>query len=138
MPLDPQDIEAPFFAVLKSGSAGAAVRALLGNDAASVIDADDLGAASLPTAPFVVLRRGPLTGAHLQLRTLFVAWWLYDDASRRYDRLNEIVALITAAYPRTTAIPFCHVELVDLNKQRDKALGNRPTIPMRFTVRTRR
>jgi hypothetical protein len=139
MPLDPAAITASFFAVLKSDAAGAAVRDILGAQAASVVMADDLKLASLPRPPFLALRPGPITGARYQVRTCFFTWWVYDEAALRFTRINAVLPLIEAAYT-AHVIPYGRTDLAGGISQeipRDRAL-ERPTRSITLTYTTRR
>jgi len=138
MALSPADITASFFAVLKSSTAGAAVRAALGAQGASVIPADDLKTAGL-VFPLVALRAGPITGERYQPRACFFTWWVYDEAIKRFTRINQILPLIEAAYT-AHIIAYGRTDLAGGISQEipeDRALG-RPTRSITFTYTTRR
>lgn len=127
-----------FAAVLKSGTtpAAIAVRAALGAGAASVIPVDALRGA-LPAAPFIAVGFGPVNGAPLRdLRILYPTLWLYDDAGQRWYRLNDLAALVEAAFPEdglTAAI----TRMAGLGQEfTDEAL-NRPALAMRYEVKGR-
>ncbi len=135
MPLLSQTITAAFFAVLKSGSAGATVRAALGDGATSVITAEDLKK-TLPAAPFVALRSGPIVGARYDRRQLFFAWWVYDDEQARWAGINAVVSLIEAAYA-TDAIAQSHTDIVSIGQEIIDSALNRPARSLQYIVATR-
>jgi hypothetical protein len=57
---DPSIIAALAFNRIKSDAAGASVRAMLGEEGASVIPADHLGRGDLPARPLLAYRPGPV------------------------------------------------------------------------------
>lgn len=137
MPLDPQALQTTFYAILKTDTAGADARAALGAGGNSIIPASKLNRDALPVAPFLALRAGPIPGARHQVRNAFFAWWVYDDPINEHWRINGILPLIEAAYPKE-AIAFCATELVSIDQElTDHTLG-RTVRAIRFVVRTRR
>ncbi len=134
--LDPQAITAAFFAVLKSGSAGTAVRAALGDGAHSVIPAEDLKG-SLPLAPFLALRGGPIGGGDRDMRLCAFTWWIYDDPNGRFYGINGLIPLIVAAYPlRALASGATRVTGIG-GEFTDAALSGRPGRSIQFSYTTR-
>jgi hypothetical protein len=131
----PLQIKAAFYAVLKSDTAGTAVRAALGNGASSVIEKEDLKAKPAPAAPFVALQWGVGGGPRTGTNTYFPTWWLYDDAPYRHTRLEALIALIEAAYPEN-AIGMCYVDFLPVRELTDAALS-RPAKGFPFQIRTR-
>jgi len=99
MAFDPAAIAAQFFARLKIDAAGAALRAALPAGAAGLVVAKDLKKAT-PAPPFGVLRQGPATGDADAVRRLLLTWWWYDDVAYECSRINLLLPLIEAAYPR--------------------------------------
>lgn len=87
------------YARLKSDAAGAAVRAATGpGDAHGVIPAHLLRK-PLPARPFVCARAGVISGQSDGMRGVVLTWWLYDDPSEGYARIDALIDLIGAAYP---------------------------------------
>lgn len=101
------------FSRLKSDAAGAVVRVALGDGANSVIHAQQLSLGSLPATPFLALRAGPVAGRSYDMRIPTWTWWLYDDPSAYYWRINGLVPLIEAAYPRGS-IAFGAIEVANI------------------------
>jgi hypothetical protein len=87
---------------LITDSAGAAVRALLGSDAATrFIDVEDLTRDALPARPFLAFRRGPApVDGGLVIATF--TWHLYDDPRFRYGRIDALLRPIAIAYDPDT------------------------------------
>lgn len=137
MPLDPQVLTAAFYAVLETDAAGAAVRAALAAGATSIVPARQLNRDSLPAAPFLALRPGVINGARYQVRSAFFTWWVYDDPIQEYWRINGILPLIEAAYPKE-ALPFYSTELVSIGQEIPDESLNRLTRSIQWVVRTRR
>lgn len=129
-------IRADFFNVLYTNSTGSAVRAALGAGAASVVDREDLNAASLPVFPFVALQWGVAGGSRTGLRQYFPTWWLYDDAQYRWRRLEALITLIEAAYPED-ALSMCHIDFLPVREVIDVPLGHIPGKGFPFQIRTR-
>lgn len=103
MSIDPAAVSAALFARVKSDSAGAAVRALLGAGAASVISARDLPkepgkVGTLPARPLLAWREGPIGGQAGEMETFTGAWWVYDEPGQGDRRINAIVAALKAAH----------------------------------------
>jgi hypothetical protein len=78
----------------------AAVRAALGAGATSIIHADQLVQEPRPARPFLAFRGGSLTGESFDMRPFFCRWFVYDDPGQGHWRINGLVPLIEAAYPR--------------------------------------
>ena len=138
-----QSLKQAFFALIKTDSAGSAVRAALGAGATSVLSQRQFEAAvssGLPTAPFMVLRFGPVTGQAFDMRTIFPTWWLYDDAVQGHYRLNALAVLIEAVYAAEDNHPIvgCHVAYAGGigDEVTDERLA-RPALSMRYQVRNR-
>ena len=130
-------IKTAFYAVLKSDSAGAAVRASLGDGANSVLLRRGLSL-TLPAAPFLAITFGPMTGVREYVRTLFPTVWLYDDPTQDWARLNALAALVEAVYT-DDAIAYCHTSYAGGIGEEivDAALQQRPALAMRYQVRGR-
>lgn len=138
MPIKLVAVDAAFYAVLRTDSAGAAVRAaLVGDGAAAVIWAADLKL-TLPRPPFVALNVGPVVGKRQDVRQHTFTWFVYDDAPRRWSRIDAIIPLIEAAYP-ADAITFGDTNIVSISQPfTDFALGSRPARSIQFVYTTRR
>lgn len=130
-------VKASFWNVLKADAAGASVRAALGAGANGILVRRQLAALPHPTAPFLVIQYGPVTGARGDVRTFFPTWWLYADSGGDWYGLNALAALIEAAYPED-AIAFCDTRLAGgvSDELIDAALA-RPALAMRYQVRGR-
>jgi hypothetical protein len=138
MSLTPQQLKAAFFNVLKTDSAGTAVRAALGDGATSVIPKEDLNK-PLPATPFVVFQwiGQPSGGSRNRgIRTYYPIWFLYDDIVKQYFRLEALIPLIEAAYPED-AIKMCYTDFLPVRELPDKGLLNMPAKSMAFTIKTR-
>jgi hypothetical protein len=137
MPIKLTAVEDAFYNVLKVDSAGAAVRAVLGDLASGVIRAADLKL-TLPRPPFIALAVGPVTGKRLDVRQHVLTWFVYDDAPRRWSRIDTIIPLIETAYP-ADAITFGDTNIVSISQTfTDAALGSRPARSIQFAYTTRR
>lgn len=90
----------------------AAVVAALGAGSASIIDAHTLDRAPLPPAPFVAFRERAVSGESFQIRPVIGEWFVYDLPTYGTTRINPLIALIQAAYPRTA---ISHTETVVSN-----------------------
>ena len=137
--LNPQTTIASIFSLLKSDTAGSAVRAALGAGATSVIPRQTLADATLPASPFLVGYAGAITGDRRQMRDLFYTWLIYDDPVRLWWRINGLASLIEAAYtdnPRLIDGYVIHLASIGA-EQTDEAL-NRPFRSVQLQVRTRR
>lgn len=102
----PNQIAAATFARLKTDPAGAALRALLGAGAASVITADALkvGAELLPARPLVALRVGPVpTLGHVDGHAYSL--WIYDDPDQGTARIDQIAAAVPLAFDTDRGAP---------------------------------
>jgi hypothetical protein len=138
MPIKLTAVEDAFYAVLRTDSTGAAVRtALVGDGASAVIWAADLKIA-LPRSPFVALAIGPVVGKRQDVRQHVLTWFVYDDAPRRWSRIDAIIPLIETAYP-ADAITFGDTNIVSISQPfTDAALGSRPARSIQFVYTTRR
>jgi len=131
----PATIKLAFFNVLKTDSAGSAVRAALGNLGESVITRDDLDSSNLPAAPFLVMQWGAEGGARTGVRSFFPTWWAYD--TKRYFRINALLPLIEAAYPEG-AIAYCYTDFLNKTGEiKDANLGYLPCRGFPFQIKTR-
>ena len=130
-------IKTAFYAVLKSDSAGAAVRASLGAGSAGVLLRRGLSL-TLPVAPFLVITFGPMTGAREDVRTLFPTVWLYDDPIQDWARLHALAALTEAVYV-DDVIAYCYTNYAGGIGEEviDAALQQRPALALRYQVRGR-
>lgn len=100
--LTARSVNAAFFAILVSGvgAASIAVRAKLGAGANSIIVQDDLDPLALPARPFLVLGSWSETGTPgWEMQRIYPAWYVYDDPIQKFDRIDQLVDLIAAAYP---------------------------------------
>lgn len=137
MPIKLAAVEDAFYAVLHADSAGAAVRAVLGDGASAVLWAADLKLA-LPRPPFIALAIGPVTGRRLDVRQHTLTWYVYDEPPRRWSRIDAIIPLIETAYP-ADAITFGDTNIVSISQAfTDAALGSRPARSIQFVYTTRR
>lgn len=136
MTTTPAAVKAAFLNVIKTDSAGAAVRAALGSTA-SVVGKEDLNSGALPTAPFLALQWGPEGGPRTGVRTYFPTWWVYDDVGRGFYRINALLPLIEAAYP-ANAIAYCYVDFLNKTGEiRDANLGLLPCRSFPFQIKMR-
>lgn len=100
MVIDLASISGLLYAQLKTAAAGAAVRAVLGAGAASIIPAERLRHEPRPARVLLVWRGGSVGGASGEMRPASGVWWVYDDPGQGYARIDAVVPLIEAAYPR--------------------------------------
>lgn len=123
MAIDPAAITTAQYNLLKTGAAGAAVRAATGpKSAAGVIPAEQLRGA-LPARPFIVWREGVISGESEEMRGVFGTWWIYDDPAMGYSRIKALIALIEAAYTRD-AIRYCATAVTGITQpSEDATLG---------------
>src|SRR5689334_353195 len=130
-------IKTSFYALLKSDSAGATVRAALGGGSDSVLLRRGLSL-TLPAAPFLAITFGPMTGVREDVRTLYPTIWLYDDPTQDWVRLNALTALIEAVYVKDS-IAYCDTTYAGGVGEEitDAALQQRPALAMRYQVRGR-
>lgn len=104
-------------------AASAPLVAALGAGSASIISAQRLGRDPLPAVPLIAFRQQPTTGASYDMRGVVCQWWVYDDPAHGTTRINPILALLEAAYPRTS-ITHCHTEVSGIGAEvYDSALG---------------
>lgn len=139
MALTPQQLKTAFYNVLYSDSAGSAVRAALGAGASSVIDRTAIGAGvtSLPARPFVSLSWGDGGGPRNRgVKTFYPIWWLTDDDSYKWKRLEALVDLIHAAYAEDS-IAMAYLDFLPVRELTNRALGGMPEKSVLFTLRTR-
>lgn len=129
-----RSVKSAFWNVLMTDTAGAAVRAALGASSTSILTRRGV-AGTLPVAPFIVIQYGPVSGKAGFTRSFFPTWWLYDDATRDWNRLNDLAALIEAAYP-DDALAYCYTNYAGGigDEVTDATLGGRPAIAMRYQV----
>lgn len=138
MSLTPAQLKEAFYNVLKSDSAGTAVRSALGAGATSVIDKSKLPA-TLPATPFLVLwwNSQPSGGSRNRgVRTYYPSWVLYDDTVKQYSRIEALEALIQAAYTED-AITTCYVDFLPVRDLIDMKLNAMPARSMPFMVKMR-
>jgi hypothetical protein len=100
MPPDLATLNGLLYAQLKTALAGGAVRAALGAGAASIIPAEKLRQEPRPARPLLVWRGGSVGGQSGDMRPITGVWWAYDDPGQGYARIDALVPLIEAAYPR--------------------------------------
>lgn len=138
MPIKLTAVEDAFYAVLRTDSAGAAVRDALGDGANSVLWAEDLSRESLPKKPFVALAILPVAGAWQDVRTHVFEWYGYDDIPKRYERINTVLQLVEAAYT-PESITFGETRMIGPISQKftDAPLSLRAR-RIRFSFTTRR
>lgn len=114
---------------IKSAAPGAAVRALLGAGAASVLPWTALaaGATALPARPLVAYKPGvisPIAGIDQHGGE----WWIYDDPDQGTWRIDQVAAALFAAYDPDLApalpYPVGAARVDTLSEPRvDRALG---------------
>lgn len=138
MGMTPAQLKSAFFAVLATGSGAAsvAVRAALGAGASSVIVREGL-TQPLPAFPFVALQ-WPRGGGprNRGLKRFYPIWFLYDQPSYRYSRLDPLIPLIEAAYPEDE-LTMCYLDFIEVRELTDEALNGLPAKAMPFEIRTR-
>jgi hypothetical protein len=101
---DPSIIAALAFNRVKSDAAGASVRAMLGEEGASVIPADHLGRGDLPARPLLAYRPGPVpTVAGVDVHN--GGWLIYDDPGQGTYRIGQIAAALALAYDLDRGAP---------------------------------
>lgn len=100
MVIDLATINGLLYARLKSEAAGASVRAALGAGAASIIPAEKLRVEPRPARVLLAWRGGPVGGQSGEMRGIIGTWWIYDDPGQGYARIDALVPLVEAAYPR--------------------------------------
>lgn len=88
---------------LRSESAGAALRALLGADAASVLLAEDvrvegLLVRQLPVRPLIALRRGAVPTIGRVVNRPIYTWYCYDDPAAGYGAIEALIQPLAEAY----------------------------------------
>lgn len=134
-PLTISSIKTAFYLLLKSDSAGAAVRDALG--AGGVMTRKQLQASPQAAGPLLVIHYGPVTGAREFVRTFYPTWWLYDDAQLEWNRLNALTTLIEAVYT-TESIAYCDTRYATgIGDEQIDATVTRPCLAMRYQVRGR-
>lgn len=120
MALDIARFSTDFFAQLHSADAGADVRAMLGDHAASVIEAELLetydDATPMPKRPLIARRAGAISGQSYEMRPIMQTWWMYDDLKEGHTRLRLLLPLIERAYPRD-AIAFCQTVVANVTRE---------------------
>jgi len=137
MPIDIANITEQVYTRLVSHAAGAQVRAALRG---GVVAADTLEAQTLPACPFIAFREGPITGKPTDLEDLVFRLYVYDDKAKGYRRINQIAALIRAAYPTGDDAAFTHYSVASItlgDARPDAALGQRPCRAITLQLRTR-
>lgn len=138
MSLTPTQLKQAFFNIMKSDSAGTAVRAALGAGATSVITKEDLKK-TLPPTPFLVLwwNSQPSGGARNRgVKVYYPAWALYDEVVKGYFRMEPLETLIQAAYPED-AIATCYLDFLPVRDLIDMKLNAMPARSMPFMVKMR-
>lgn len=138
MALNPTIVKSAFFDILKSDTAGAAVRLLLGAGANSVIHAEDMRQ-PLPAEPFIVLRAGAITGAQFDVRQVVLTWWIYDSVLKRFVNIDAILPAIEDTYTHNS-IAFGRLTISGISQEipEDAAVGKRPSRSIQYTYTTRR
>jgi hypothetical protein len=96
---------------LYSDSNGSAVRALLGAGASSVIHAKELSETRatdivLPARPFIALRPGAIPTTDRVIEQPQFTWFVYDDPSQGYYRINAILPALATAYTGDSVTPL--------------------------------
>ncbi len=138
MTLTPVVVKAAFLAIAKTdtSTASVALRAALGAGTNSVLEAEDINVAVLPTTPFIALRWGTIGGPRDQVQRYFPTWWIYDALPQRWDRIDAILPLLTAAYP-LEAINYCEIDYLTASAEvTDHGLNLRAKAQP-FTIGTR-
>ena len=118
------------FASLEGDIAGNAVRALLGDGAASVLTADRLSEHEfardlLPAVPLIAMRREPITRRdRIEVGTVYTLY-CYDDPAIGYGRLEALIQPIAGAFASGIAdgANLVEVEVQAGRQDRDSKLG---------------
>lgn len=135
MVIDLASINGLLYAQLKTATAGAPVRAALGAGAASIIPAERLRQESHPARVLLVWRGGSVGGQSGDIRPITGVWWVYDDPHQGYARIDTLVPLIEAAYPRNAlAWGETRVSFVGQATE-DATLGGLLVRPIQITYR---
>ena len=131
--IDIAAITAAIYARPAADAAGAAVRALLGDGAASVLHAEDLRVeglhiAQLPARPLLALRRGAAPQADRVIWRPTFTWFIYDDIAQGYARTERVLAALGLAYyaapVEAAGVRIGEVEAASLGAQlREAPLG---------------
>lgn len=95
---DPQALIEAVYGRLAQDAAGAPVRALLGDGAASIIHARRLRDQVLPLRPLLALRAGAQVPLERVLNQASFTWWIYDDPEQDYARINALIFPVSNAY----------------------------------------
>ncbi len=135
----PAQLKSAFWNVLYTDTAGTAVRAALGAGATSIVERQGLsaGVTNLPARPFIALQWGNGGGVRNRgIQTFFPVWWAYDEDLYGWGRLEDLVALIHAAYGEDS-ISMCYTDFLPVRELTDQALGGLPAKSLPFTIRTR-
>jgi hypothetical protein len=93
-------LTATIYKRLKLDPEGAAVRAMLGSGADSIITARQLSRSNLPARPLLALKRQPsgsATGG--ALTPIAYRWYIYDDPADSDRRIEQLISAIGSAYP---------------------------------------
>lgn len=75
---------------------GASVRAALGSPT-SILHAEDL-VKPYPALPLIAYRRNPVPTVERVVQIATYTWWVYDDPSKLFDRIDTLLGLIPEAY----------------------------------------
>lgn len=140
MALDIPTLTTDFYTILKSGTAGSAVRSALGNGATSVIPADMLrrynNSNPMPARVLAAFRGGIITGNGRDGNDMFMRWWLYDDEQYQYNRINTVLPLIIAAYPESV-INHAYTKLIGISQEAPDTTYQLPCRSITFVLSNR-
>jgi hypothetical protein len=140
MALSAQTITSSFRSV---ATGNAALIASLGSaTSASIIHAQTLATTRatdivLPTPVFIAFRSGAIPGARYDARSLFYTWYVYDTPDQGFWRINGVLPLLEAAYPRT-AISMCETDVVSIGAETLDSALDLLVRSIQFIVKTRR
>lgn len=117
---------------LASDSAGAAVRSFLPAGASAIfpnvedLRVEGLTVQTLPTRPIIAPRRGAAPQLDRVVTAPIYTWYCYDDPSVGYGRLEQLPALIAAAYESGLTVDNVAVGAIEVAagaQTRDTTLG---------------
>jgi hypothetical protein len=133
MTIDLAANRALLYAQLKSGAAGAAVRAATGPGTADGVIPAHLLRKPLPAPPFLVGRAGVISGQWDAMRGVVFTWWIYDEPGQGYARIDALIDLVGAAY-HIDALAWGETRVTGIGQQgEDASLGGLLMCPVQIT-----